>query len=167
MFGLMARDITSTFNAWTHNTELIKDIYTQTGNIIPENSIELTLPRLLFGAARSFQIKKKFGLLAAADFDFTFDGKRNVLVKTGLVSIDPHIGIEADYKKIVYLRAGLGNLQRIKDFNNKTYTTVQPNFGIGVRITNKFFIDYALTDIGNASEALYSNVFSLKIALNK
>jgi len=167
LFGLMARDITSTFNAWTHNTELIKDIYTQTGNTIPENSIELTLPRLLFGAARSFQIKKKFGLLAAADFDFTFDGKRNVLVKTGLISIDPHIGIEADYKKIVYLRAGLGNLQRIKDFDNKTYTTVQPNFGIGVRISNKFFIDYALTDIGNASEALYSNVFSLKIALNK
>lgn len=165
--GLMARDVTSTFNAWSHNTELVKDVYSQTGNALPENSIEVTLPKLIFGAARSFVIKKKFGLLAAADLDFTFDGKRNVLIKSSLTSIDPHIGIEADYKKIVYLRLGVGNIQQIKDFDNKKYTSVQPNFGIGVRINNRFFIDYALTDIGNTAESLYSNVFSLKIALNK
>jgi hypothetical protein len=167
MLGLMAKDVTSTFNAWTFNTETLKDAYAITGNDLPSNSIELTLPRLIFGAARSYTIKKKFGLLASADFDFTFDGKRNVLVRSNFASIDPHIGIEADYKKIVYLRFGLGNIQQIKDFDNKKYTSVQPNFGLGVRINNRFFIDYALTDIGNTSEALYSNVFSLKIALNK
>lgn len=167
MLGLMGRDITTTFNAWTHNTELVKDVYAQTGNEIPDNSIEVTLPKLIFGAARSFVIKKNFGLLAAADLDFTFDGRRNVLVKSKVVSIDPHIGIEADYKKIVYLRLGIGNIQKIKDFDNKTYTSIQPNFGIGVRINKRFFIDYALTDIANTSEALYSNVFSIKVALNK
>ena len=167
LFGLTGRDITGTFNAWTHNTELIKDVYAKTNNEIPDNSIELTLPRLVFGVAKNFLIKKKIGLLAAADFDFTFDGKRNVLVKTNLVSLDPHIGIEADYKKIVYLRAGLGNIQQIKDFDDKTYTSLQPNFGLGVRINKRFYIDYALTDIGNTSEALYSNVFSVKLALNK
>lgn len=167
MLGLMAKDVTSTFNAWTFNTETLKDAYAITGNDLPSNSIELTLPRLIFGAARSYTIKKKFGLLASADFDFTFDGKRNVLIRSNLASIDPHIGIEADYKKIVYLRFGLGNIQQIKDFDDKKYTSVQPNFGLGVRINNRFFIDYALTDIGNTSEALYSNVFSLKIALNK
>jgi hypothetical protein len=166
MFGLTGRDITGTFNAWTHNTELVKDIYAQTGNEIPSNSIELTLPRLILGVARNFVIREKLGLLAAADLDLTFDGKRNVLVKTNLVSFDPHIGIEADYKKIVFMRAGLGNIQQIKDFDNKKYTSLQPNFGIGVRINKRFYLDYALTDIGNASEALYSNVFSIKLALN-
>ncbi|MBX9850396.1 MAG: hypothetical protein K2X86_01405, partial [Cytophagaceae bacterium] len=167
MLGVMGRDITTTFNAWSHNTELVKDVYTQTGNEIPKNSIEVTLPKLIIGVARNFVIKKKFGLLASADLYLTFDGKRNVLIKSKLTSIDPYIGIEADYKKIVYLRLGLGNIQQIKDFDAKKYTSVQPNFGIGVRINNRFYIDYALTDIGNTSEALYSNVFSLKVALNK
>jgi hypothetical protein len=166
MFGLMAKDITTTFNAWTINTELLKDVYAQTDNTISDNSIEITLPKLIFGSARYFKIKQKFGILAAADLDFTFDGKRNVLIKSKVTSIDPHIGIEADYKKIVYLRLGLGNIQQIKDFDNKTYTSFQPNFGIGIRINNRFFIDYALTNISNTSEALYSNVFSLKVALN-
>jgi hypothetical protein len=30
-----------------------------------------------------------------------------------------------------------------------------------------FTIDYALSDIGDQSAALYSNVFSLKLAINK
>jgi hypothetical protein len=39
---------------------------------------------------------------------------------------------------------------------------VQPNIGVGV--TYKIFtLDYALTDIGDRSTALYSNIFSLKI----
>src|SRR5690606_15333481 len=101
MLGLMARDVTSTFNAWTFNTETLKDAFAVTGNDLPGNSIELTLPRLIFGAARNFTILKKFGLLASADLDFTFDGKRNVLIKSNIASIDPHIGIEADFKKIV------------------------------------------------------------------
>jgi hypothetical protein len=159
--------VTSTFNAWSHNTELIKDVYLQTGNTIPDNSIELTLPRLVFGVAKNFKIKEKIGILAAADLDFTFDGKRNVLIKSGFASIDPHVGIEADYKKIVYLRLGIGNIQKIKDFDNKQYTSVQPNFGVGVRINNRFYIDYALANVVNKSAGLYSNVFSLKIALNK
>ena len=37
----------------------------------------------------------------------------------------------------------------------------QPNFGIGVNIWS-FIIDYSLTDLGNASTALYSNVFTIK-----
>ncbi len=34
-------------------------------------------------------------------------------------------------------------------------------FGLGFKL-NKFQIDYALTDIGDRAEALYSHVFSLK-----
>jgi hypothetical protein len=163
-FGLMARDITSTFNAWTHNTELVKDVYSQTGNVIPSNSIEITLPRLVLGAARDFKIGKKIGILASADLINTFDGKRNTIIKTGLISMDPNLGLEIDYQKIVFLRMGIGNIQKIKDFDNKSFTSIQPNFGLGIKI-NRFAIDYALTNI-SGSQSLYSNVFSLKIGLD-
>ncbi|HEY8399817.1 MAG TPA: PorV/PorQ family protein [Cytophagaceae bacterium] len=163
--GVMAKDITGTFNAWTHNTSLVRDVYAQTGNTIPENSIEVTLPKLILGAGRYIKVHKKVGILAAADLDLTFDGKRNVLIKSDLASIDPKVGIEADYQNLVFLRLGVGNFQQIKEFDNGTSTSFQPNFGVGVKI-KRISIDYALTDIGNASEALYSNVFSLKLALD-
>ncbi len=165
-FGLMARDITGTFNAWSHNTALVQDIYTQTGNDIPQNSIEVTLPKAVLGIARHFQLHKKVGLLTAIDFVNTFDGKRNVLIKSNLLSIDPMAGFEVDYNQIIFLRFGVGNFQTVKDFDKGSVMRFQPNFGVGVRIS-KIYIDYALTDIGNQAEALYSNVFSLKLALNK
>ncbi|HVD99139.1 MAG TPA: PorV/PorQ family protein [Cytophagaceae bacterium] len=165
-FGLMARDVTGTFNAWSHNTALIQDVYAATGNTIPQNSIEVTLPKVILGVARQFKMFKKIGLLTAIDFVNTFDGKRNVLIKSNVVSIDPMAGFELDYNQIIFLRFGAGNIQKIKDFDKGTKTTFQPNFGIGVRIS-RLYIDYALTDVGNQAEALYSNVFSLKLALNK
>lgn len=160
-FGIMARDVTSTFNAWSHNSALVYDTYTKTGNVIPENSIELTLPKLILGISKSFRIKQNIGLLAAADLDFTFDGKRNTPISTSTFSIDPHAGVELDYKKLVFLRTGVGDIQRIKNFDSSRYTTFQPNFGVGIKL-NKFSIDYALTDIGNRAESLYSNIFSVK-----
>lgn len=163
-FAAMARDVTGTFNAWSHNTEMVKDIYLQTGNEIPENSIEVTVPRLILGAARYFKIKEKFGVLASADLSNTFDGKRNTLIKSGFVSVDPAAGFEADYKKIIFVRAGVGNFQQIENFDG-TVWNFQPNFGVGVKI-KRFSIDYALTDLGNVSEALYSNIFSIKVGLD-
>ncbi len=46
-FGAMGRDITSTFNAWNYNTEKLEDVFTQTGNEIPANGLEITLPKLI------------------------------------------------------------------------------------------------------------------------
>lgn len=164
--GIVARDITGTFNAWSYNTALLKDVYAQTDNILPKNSIEVTLPRLIPGIARNFKLSKKIGLLAATDLIITFDGKRNTVLRTGVFSIDPAAGIELDYMKIVFLRFGAGNVQRIKTFEGNYSTAIQPNFGLGVKIS-KFTIDYALTDLGNFSESLYSNVFSLKFSFDK
>jgi len=161
-FGLMVKDVTGTFTTWFHNSELVVDIYTQTGNTIPENSIEVTLPTAILGVATDFNIKEKINIQAEVDFFISFDGKRNVLVKSDFASIDPSIGLEASYKKLLFLRFGLGDYQEVKDFDLSTAISVQPNFGIGVRIKN-FQIDYALTDIGDVSESLYSHVFSLKI----
>ena len=78
------------------------------------------------------------------------------------VNIDPRLGIEADYKKFLQLRVGVGNFQRVKDDFNpaKENLSVQPNFGVGIRI-GRVKIDYALTDIGNLSAVQYSHIFSL------
>lgn len=163
-FGLMLRDITGTFNAWAHNTELVADIFTQTGNAIPKNSIEVTLPRAIIGISRMVRVNK-FGLLAAIDADLTFDGKRNVPIRTNLLSIDPHLGLEFDYKQLIFLRFGVGQFQQIKDFDNTQSWTYQPNFGLGIKLNN-IQIDYALADIGDRAESPYSHIFSIKAAFN-
>ena len=165
-FGLMLRDVTGTFNAWTHNTELVIDIYTQTGNEIPENSVEVTLPRAILGVGKYMAIKEKFGVLASLDLITTFDGKRNTVIKSDVASIEPALGIELDYKQLVFLRMGAGNIQELKNFDGSRYKTFQSNFGLGLKIRN-VTIDYALTDIGDQSESLYSHVFSIKAGLNK
>jgi hypothetical protein len=166
-FAAMARDVTSTFNAWSFNlSEEMAQTFAATGNEIPENSVEITLPKLLLGSARKFDLGKKVTLLAELDLDATFDGKRNVLIKSNAISLDPHLGLEAGYMNLVFLRAGIGNYQSYSDAFGKTVRTFQPNIGVGVRIKS-VYIDYALTDIGDQSAALYSNVFSLKVDINK
>ncbi|MFH1320027.1 MAG: PorV/PorQ family protein [Bacteroidota bacterium] len=164
-FGAMARDITSTFNAWNFNTEKLEEVFTKTGNIIPENSLEITLPKLILGAGRKVNISDKIFMYSELNLDVTFDGMRNVFIKSDPVSIDPHLGLEFGYAGIVFLRAGIGNIQKITDFDGTKSTTLQPNMGVGVKI--KFLtIDYALTNIGQAV-GLYSNVFSLKFDINR
>lgn len=159
------RDATSTFNAWIFKTDDLEEVFELTGNEIPENSTELTLPRLILGTSKSFHISENFGLLTELNLDFTFDGKRNVLLKGDPLSIDPHIGIEADYKQFIFLRAGVSNIQQETSFDQTTDWTFQPNLGLGIHYRN-FRLDYALTDIGDRSIAKYSNVFSLSYAFN-
>src|SRR3989304_1409030 len=108
---------------------------------------------------------KDLTLLAELNMDMTFDGKRNVLIKGKPVSADPHFGIEFGYKGIAFLRGGIMNIQKDQDVTGKKITTIQPNFGIGVKIRG-ISIDYAKTDIGDQSVALYSHVFSVRLDIN-
>ncbi|MBL4594352.1 MAG: PorV/PorQ family protein [Flavobacteriales bacterium] len=165
--GLMARDVTSTFNAWSFslNEETIA-VFNATGNEIPENSTEITLPKVILGIGREVKISNKFDILGEIDFDFSTDGKRNVLITGDPVSIDPHMGIEVGYSKMVFLRLGVGNFQKVTDILNNDKITYQPNFGIGIQFRG-IAIDYAFSDIGDQSDALYSNIFSLRFDINK
>ena len=164
-FGAVLRDATSTFNAWIFTTDKLEDVFAVTGNEIPENSTELTLPRLILAVSRDFKLSDNFGLMAELDADITFDGKRNVLVQGDPVSIDPHMGLEASYKSFIFLRAGVNNLQEETDFDQSKDWTFQPNLGLGIRYKD-FQLDYSLTDIGDQSIAKYSNVFSLSYSFN-
>ena len=164
--GAMLKDITSTFNAWSyHLTPKVVEVFIETGNEIPENTLEITIPRLNLGAGKYVELGKGFNATFAIDFDCTFDGKRNTLIKSKPLSIDPHCGIEFAYKSIVAIRAGVGNFQPVTLFDNKSTLSCQINLGIGVGIRDIVFIDYAFTNLGNLSVGLYSNVFSLKVAI--
>ncbi|MFH1005781.1 MAG: PorV/PorQ family protein [Bacteroidota bacterium] len=166
-FGAMTRDITSTFNAWNFNLpDEMKNVFDMTGNEIPINSVEITLPRLILGCAEKINIDENFSLLTELNLDMTFDGKRNVLFKSNTVSADPHFGLEFGYKGIAFLRGGIMNIQKERNITGKSITTIQPNLGIGVKI-KQFCIDYSTTDLGDRSGALYSHIFSIKIDINK
>lgn len=167
-FGAVVRDVTSTFNAWIFTLDdVTKEVFTLTGNEIPQNGLELTLPRIIVGANRKGLIGERgLNISGELDVDITTDGKRNTFIKTGLFSIDPHMGIAFGYKELVTIRGGVSNIQKIKAFNDQESYTFQPNIGIGLHIKN-VYLDYAFTDIGDQSTALYSHVISLRLLLNK
>ena len=179
-FAAMGRDITTTFNAWKYTfTDAEIDVLQSTGNEVPINSLELTLPTLILGAAKIIDIKKDFSLLTEVNVDFTTDGRRNTLLKSNIFSGSPHMGIEAGYKNIIYLRGGIGNFQEVKNdvvigeeiVDNEvrniygTNWTFMPNIGLGLNL-KQITIDYALTDVSNQSAAQYSHVFSIRAAVN-
>lgn len=168
-FGALGRDITGTFNAWSYNlSDNYKAVFQQTGNEIPTNSLEVTMPKIILGASRTFYFwKDRISVLGELNLINTFDGERNTVIKTGLWSMEPALGGEVGYKGFVYLRFGMGNVQKQFDISGvKQITTFQPNIGVGIKY-RIFSLDYALTDIGDRSIALYSNIFSLKIDFNK
>lgn len=167
-FGLMTRDVTSTFNAWVFNLdEPTKKVFSMTGNAIPQNGMEFTLPRFILGSQGKFPLNVKGDYLAGEiDLDITTDGKRNVLLSATPFSIDPHVGIEVGIRKFFMFRCGIGNMQYITDFDKKKRLTFQPNIGVGVQFA-QVVLNYAFTDIGDQSTALYSNVFSVKLLLDK
>lgn len=169
-FGVMARDITTTITYWRINTGAVADVFSQTGNQIPQDAREVAYPRLLADIGRKFRFsRKRVGVSVAAGADVTFDGPRNTLYSDQIASADPRAGLEIDYKETVYLRAGINNFQRIRSgtsVQSAEKLIYQPNFGIGV-VIKKIFIDYALTNPGDQGAGLYSHIFSLRFGVGK
>lgn len=164
-FGLAFRDVTGTFTAWSHNVDLVNTVYAQTGNTIPQNTLEVTVPRLIPGVGFLWNISN-FSILPALDFVTTFDGARNTLISTQFLSIDPTFGIEVGYKALAFLRFGLRNTQRLKDFDSSTSWKTEPTFGLGFHY-KAVTIDYALATFGAEVGSIYSHIFSLKIGIDK
>jgi hypothetical protein len=163
--ALVLRDVFTTFNAWQMNfTPEEQAVLTKTGNELPQNSIELTAPRLIIGSQYKFDFLQKFSLAGEINLINSFDRMRNTLISSNLINIDPALGLELGFKEIVFVRGGLGNFQKRKELREFDKVIFQPNIGIGLQLKN-FTIDYALTDIGD-QVALYSHVISLKIGLN-
>lgn len=171
LFAATIRDVTTTFNAWSFSfSDREKEVLYLTNNDIPTKSTEMTAPRLIGAAARNFKINNKFSILAEANLHFTFDGKRNTIISTKPVSIDPNIGVEANINNTVFLRAGISNFQKAladgDTLNQKKVWIYQPSFGAGFKFSN-VAIDYAYTNLANQASALYTHIFSLRFDLVK
>jgi hypothetical protein len=172
-FGVLIRDITTTFNTWIINEDEFQKIrdanFFDDSNVTAANqelptTTELTKPKMQIGAARDWRISRSFFLMAEVDANVRF-GRTNDLISSDQISVDPAIGFELNYEGVAYLRTGVGNFQYIAQPNDADSLSLQPNLGIGFKFRG-IQIDYALTNIGSVGNALYSNIFSLKFDLS-
>ncbi|RRJ87725.1 PorV/PorQ family protein [Flavobacterium macacae] len=164
-FGLMVRDVTTTYNIWNINEDeynKIKDAIPGQNQELPEDS-EITLPKLQLGIAKKFIIRYDYSILAAVNLNTRFE-QTNDIISTDFASIDPAVGLEFGYTDLVFLRAGVGNFQNVTQLDGTDKVGFQPNIGVGFKYKG-IQVDYALTDIGDQSVALYSNIFSVKVDL--
>ncbi len=165
-FGLMLRDITTTYNVWAiDETEYnsIKDAIGGQNQELPENT-EITLPKAQLGMSKKFEFHNDTSLLAAANLNMSF-ARTNAIFSTDGLSVDPALGFEYGYTDLVFIRAGVGNFQNVVQIDNTKKVGFQPNVGLGFKYKG-IQIDYALTDLGDQSAALYSNIFSVKVDLS-
>jgi hypothetical protein len=165
-YGIMIRDITTTYNVWAIDEDeynKIKDAVTGQNQELPE-STEITLPKAQLGIAKKFEFHNDYALLAAINLNMQF-ARTNDVISTDAVSIDPAIGLEFGYTNLVFLRAGIGNFQNVEQIDGTTKVNFQPNIGLGFKYKG-IQVDYALTDLGDQSAALYSNIFSVKVDLS-
>ncbi len=163
-FGLMARDITTTYNAWSFDDDKLADIQNAIegqNQEVPDKN-EITLPKLQLGVSKKFIFNYDYSLLTELDLIARFE-ENNDLISTSSVSINPAFGFQFGYLDMIYLRGGVGNFQNeIQTASDSEKLSFQPNFGVGFNYKG-IQIDYAFTDIGDQSTALYSNVFSVRL----
>lgn len=167
-FGALLKDITTTANSWSFNfTEEEKETLAITGNDIPISSVEVTKPSILLGVGHQFQFGK-IGILPELDLIATTDGQRNTLISADPISIDPSLGVELNYNKLVFLRAGVSQFQDVKTIDGSTSTVARPSLGVGLKLA-AFNIDYAFTTLGGGDDTdnAYSHVISLLFELKK
>lgn len=163
-FGIMARDITTTFNAWSYDEEAferVRNAVEGQNQELPE-STEITIPKLQVGVSKSYVFNYDYSLRAELDLNVRFE-ENNDIISTSFASINPAFGFEFGYINMIYLRGGIGNFQNELQIDNTSENlTFQPSLGLGFKYKG-IHVDYAFTDIGDQSVALYSNVFSVKL----
>ena len=172
-FGAVVHDITTTYTLWSFTyTDKEKQVLAQTGNDIITRSSEMNRPRMVFAAAKRFPLffadsSRSAYIQPEVNFEVTTDGKRyGNLLNLNPLSVDPRAGLEFGYNNMVFVRAGVGNFQRIlsdADTNNTTFHTLfQPSFGIGLRL-KQLTIDYSFSSLNIENNPLYSHFVSVRL----
>ncbi|MGH2569455.1 MAG: PorV/PorQ family protein [Bacteroidota bacterium] len=131
--GLNAQDITTTFVSWSTGRN------------------ELISPTLKVGSA--YFIELFDGRFAPAfDVDIRFENRRfATTANLGPISLDPHVGLEFDYKKLVALRAGYSDIKQI-------------TFGAGVRLKS-LDVDYSYAQFGATNDLGNTHRISIRFVL--
>ncbi len=169
--GLMLKDITTTFNSWSFSfTDAERQALLLTSNDVPKNTSEITAPMIQFGIGYEANIKNKFFILPEVNFNLSTDGKRNVILPGKPISLDMNFGLEMNYNRIAYIRAGCNNLQHYQTIDGKTKYTASPSIGVGVHVkmidisytfANMIAVKQTDNTIGTSS-----HLVSLKLDLN-
>lgn len=168
ILGVALRDVTSTFNVWNFEfSEAEKQVLLHTNNSLPSNSLEITAPKAVMGIAGNWELlNQKLQVRPELNMDVTVDGVRNVLFDNRYISIDPRVGLELGYKKLIFIRSGLMNFQRQTAMDGTISWTMMPTLGAGIRI-HRLMLDYALANpaAGGGSSLPYSNIISVKLGI--
>jgi Uncharacterised protein family (UPF0164). len=133
--GANVQDITTTLVAWNTGTN------------------ELISPTLKVGGAYLFQIfGGRFG--PVFDTDVRFEGRKfSSVAHVGPVSLDPHGGVEFDYKKIGALRVGYNDVKNL-------------TLGAGVHL-RKLDIDYSFAKFNGDDQLGNSHRISLRLIIQE
>jgi hypothetical protein len=135
MVGANLQDATTTLVAWSTGRN------------------ELISPTLKVGGAASFEILG--GILSPAfDVDVRFENRRFAsTTHLGVISFDPHTGLEFDFRNTVAVRAGINDLR-------------QPSLGAGLHL-RKLDLDYSFTGFGKNSDLGSTHRISLRLMLQE
>lgn len=131
--GLNAQDITTTFLAWSTGTN------------------ELITPTLKLGTAYFFELFD--GRFAPVfDVDIRFENRKFASVaNVGPISLDPHLGLEFDFKKTVALRVGYNDIKQL-------------TLGAGLHL-RKLDVDYSFARFGRENNLGDTHRISLRLML--
>ena len=165
-FGLMLRDITTTYNVWNVDESefaTIKNAIPGQNQELPETT-EITAPKAQLGISKKIEFHDDYTLLASVNLNAEFTNTRD-LIGSKFLSLSPALGCEGSYSDMAFVRVGVGNFQYITTIDRDEKLSFQPNIGLGFKYRG-VQIDYALTNIAKQSEALYSNIFSVKVDLS-
>jgi hypothetical protein len=129
--ALNAQDITTTFVAWSTGTN------------------ELISPTLKLGTTYLFE--KFSGWFAPTfDVDIRFENRRTAsIAHIGPISLDPHAGLEFDYKKSVALRVGYSDVKQV-------------TLGAGIHL-RKLDIDYSFARFSTDNDLGDTHRISLRL----
>ncbi len=133
--GLNAQDITTTFLAWSTGTD------------------ELVSPTMKLGTAYFVDL---FGgrFAPTCDVDVRFENRRfSSVAHVGPISIDPHAGIEFDYRQLIALRVGYSDVRQL-------------TLGAGLHF-RKLDIDYSFARFGQENDLGDTHRISLRFVLQE
>ena len=133
--GLNAQDVTTTFLAWSTGTD------------------ELVSPTVKLGTAYSFDfLGGRF--TPTCDVDIRFENRQFAsIASVGPMSLDPHAGLEFDYKQLIALRVGYSDVKQL-------------TLGAGLHF-RKLDIDYSFARFGQENDLGDTHRVSLRFVLQQ
>ena len=165
-FGLMIRDVTTTYNIWNiDETEFatIKNAIPGQNQDLPETT-EITPPKVQLGISKKIEFHDDYQLLASLNLNAEFTNTQD-LIGSKYLSVSPSLGCQGSYADTAFVRVGVGNFQYITTIDKEEKLSFQPNIGLGFKYRG-VQVDYAFTNLAKQSQAIYSNIFSVKVDLS-